>query len=470
MTESTHSRRVFLRSALVTAGSLPLGLTLASCATGGGGGGEEQTTAPAGEVSEDNPFGLEAGSSIEAVIFDGGYQTDYVDFAAGVLEETHDGVTVEVAPTTNIAPELQPRFVGGTPPDLIDNSGAQQIGFNTILPQLEDLTDVIDAPNLEGTTIRDTLYEGALAPGTFGDKFAAINYVLSIYGLWFSQSLFDEHGWTPPTTWEEIRELGGAAQEAGKFLFLWGTEAATYYQTLAIESAIKEGGDEVRLTLENLEPNCWSHDAVQGVFEIMKEIIDLGYFKPGGSGTQFTAAQTQWSLDQEALLYPTGSWIANEQKDSMAENFQLTGIPSPSLTGSPAMAPHAIHLTAGEPFIVPSDAANVAGGKELLRVMLSADAVANFAREKQALTVVEGALPEDPSTAVQSQVEMIDRAGPEDRFTFNFVSTYGMNQEQLPIWNSFLDGNKPVDQLTAELQAITDRIREDDAIEKIEVV
>ena len=57
---------------------------------------------------------------------------------------------VEVSPSTQIATELQPRFVGGNPPDLVDNSGAQAIGFNTILDQLEDLTDVIDAPNLEG--------------------------------------------------------------------------------------------------------------------------------------------------------------------------------------------------------------------------------------------------------------------------------------------------------------------------------
>ncbi|WP_166852947.1 extracellular solute-binding protein, partial [Isoptericola sp. BMS4] len=181
------------------------------------------------------------------------------------------------------ATELQPRFVGGNPPDLVDNSGAQSIGFNTILDQLEDLTDVIDAPNLEGTTIRDTLYGGVLAPGTYGDKFAALNYVLTVYGVWYSGSLFEENGWAPPTTWAEAKELGAEAKKAGKYLFVWGTEAATYYQTLAIESAIKEGGDEVRLALENLRPECWSHEAVQATFQAMKEIVDLGYVKPGGA-------------------------------------------------------------------------------------------------------------------------------------------------------------------------------------------
>jgi len=458
---------VFLTSALVTSA----GLGLASCATGGGGGDDGGDDAGGGaETSEDNPFGLEAESTVDAVIFDGGYGVDYVEFAAEKLNEQFPDVTVEVSPSTEISQELQPRFVGGNPPDLVDNSGRGQIGFNTILDQLEDLTDVIDAPNYDGTTIRDTLYDGVLAPGTFGDKFAAINYVLTVYGVWYSQSLFDEHGWTPPTTWEEVIDLGAAAQEEGLYLFLWGTEAATYYQTLAIESAIKEGGDEVRLALENLEEGCWSHEAVQATFEAMKTCIDNGYFKPGGSGTQFTAAQAQWSNNQEALLYPSGSWIENEMADQTAENFQMMGVPSFSVTSNPAMPPEALHSTAGEPYIVPSDGPNVAGGKELLRAMLSPEAATNFAETKLAPTVVRDTVPDDGfgSTALVSQIDMLEQAG-ENIFTFNFVSTYGMNEEQLPIWNSFLDGNKSVEELTSDLQAITDRIREDDSIDKIEV-
>ncbi|GAA4434086.1 N-acetylglucosamine/diacetylchitobiose ABC transporter substrate-binding protein [Georgenia halophila] len=463
---TTPSRRAILRGALY----LPVGITLASCATSGGGGSDEETTGATTGASEGNPFGLPENSTVDAVIFDGGYGVDYVEFAGEIFAQEHEGSTVEVTPSTQIATQLQPRFVGGNPPDLVDNSGSNQIGFNTILGQLEDLTDVIDAPNLEGTTIRDTLYGGVLAPGTFGDKFAAINYVLTVYGVWYSQSLFDENGWTPPTTWAEAKELGAAAKEQDKYLFLWGTEAATYYQTLAVDSAIKEGGDEVRLALENLEPNCWSHEAVQGVFQAMKEIIDLGYFKPGGAGTQFTAAQAQWSNDQAALLYPTGSWIENEMKGNTADNFQMRGVPSFSLTSSSAMPAEALHSTAGEPYIVPSEAANVAGGKEVLRIMLSEEAATNFCREKLAPTIVKGLVPEDGfgSTALVSQTDMLEAAG-DNIFTWNFVSLYGMNTEQLPIWNSFLGGNKSVEDLTSELQAITDRVREDPSIEKITV-
>ncbi|PFG29121.1 N-acetylglucosamine/diacetylchitobiose ABC transporter substrate-binding protein [Paramicrobacterium agarici] len=461
------NRRNILRGAVAAAVLIPFSTTLASCATGGGGGGGG---GPKGEVTADNPFGLATDSKIDSVIFDGGYGTDYVEYAAKILEKQHDGVTAKVSASTKISQELQPRFVGGNPPDLVDNSGADSIGFSTIMDQIEDLTDVIDAKNLEGDTIRDTLYAGALDPGTFGDKFAAVNYVMTIYGVWYSASLFEEKGWEVPTTWADLKDLGAKAKEDGKYLFCWGKEAATYYQTMSIGAAIKQGGDEVRLALENLEEGCWSKQAIQDVFTAFKEIIDAGYMKPGGAGTQFTAAQAQWSNDQAAILYPSGSWIENEMKDQTKEGFEMKGFPTPALDENAKMPPEAVRATAGEPFIVPSQANNVAGGKELLRVMLSKDAATNFAKTKLAPTVVKGLVPEDGfgSTALVSQTDMLDAAG-ENIYNWKFVDLYGMNSDQLTLWNQFLAGKMSVADLTAGLQEITDRVRNDDSIDKVEV-
>ena len=328
---------------------------------------------------------------------------------------------------------------------------------------------MIDAPNLEGIPIRDTLYGGVLAPGTFGDKFAAMNYVLTVYAVWYSQSLFDEHGWTPPTTWAEAKQLGAAAKEEGLYLFCWGTEAATYYQTFAMECAFKQGGDEVRLALENLQPDCWSQDAVQAVFAELKECIDAGYFLPGGAGTQFTAAQARWSNAQEVLLYPSGGWIETEMQDQTADDFQMAGVAAFAVDEDATMPVTALHASAATPYLVPSEG-NTAAGKELLRVMLSEEAAANFVETNLAPTIVKDLVPEDGfgSSALASQVSLLEAAG-EDVFSIKFVNFYGMNEEQLPIWNTFLSGQKSVAELTADLQAITDRVREDDSIEKIEV-
>ena len=50
---------------------------------------------------------------------------------------------------------------------------------------------MIEAKNLEGTVIKDTLFGGVTKPGTFDGKFVALNYALTVYALWYSASLFE---------------------------------------------------------------------------------------------------------------------------------------------------------------------------------------------------------------------------------------------------------------------------------------
>ena len=297
-----------------------------------------------------------------------------------------------------------------------------------------------------------------------------MNYVLTLYGLWYSDSLFKENGWEPPKTYDALLDLGAKAKAKGKYLFVWGKEAATYYHTLAVDSAIKEGGDEVRLALENLEANCWSKPQLQSVFKAMETMVKNGYFVPGGAGTQFTAAQAKWSNDQQAILYPSGSWIENEMKKATKSGFQMKGVPEPTLTDSPKLPYESLRSAAGEPFIVPSKGKNVAGGKELLRAMLSKEAATNFAKTRLAPTIVKGLVPADGfgSTALQSQTAMLDAAG-TNIFDYQFVGLYGMNTDNLVVWNSFLSGQLDAAGLTKGLQQITDKVRNDSSVKKIPV-
>ncbi|MGO1383173.1 MAG: N-acetylglucosamine/diacetylchitobiose ABC transporter substrate-binding protein [Arachnia sp.] len=471
MSYSLH-RRGFLKGALAAGALIPL----AACA----GGGDDQEAAPGTNDPTDpgtttaadpnNPFGLEVPSDIDAAIFNGGYGVAYAEYAANMVSTKFDGATVEVSKIQDATKELQPRFAAGDPPDVIDNAGKGKIGLSAIINELEDLNDVIDSQNYEGEVIRDTLYTGVLEPGTVDGKLVVVNYVLTVFGLWYSSSLFEENGWEPPKTWDEAIALGAAAQEQGKYLFLWGNEAADYFLELAITSAIKEGGDEVRIALDNLEEGAWSHPAIQQVFTKMEEIVKAGYIKPGGGGTQFTAAQAAWSQAQEALLYPSGAWIENEMKSQTAEGFEMMGTPVPTVTSSSAMPFEAIHSAADEPYIVPSQGKNVAGGKEFMRAMLSKEAATNFAKEILSPTIVKDTVPEDGfgSTALVSQIAMLADAG-DNVFTWKFRDFYGLGSDWVVQWNSFLDGQLTTAELTTRLQEVSDRVAGDDAVEKYTV-
>ena len=127
----------------------------------------------------------------------------------------------------------------------------------------------------------------------------------------------------------------------------------------------------------------------------------------------FTAAQAQWSNDEEFLIQPSGGWIENEMKKQTKSGFKMTGAPEPVVSSNSKMPYEALHSTAGEPYIVPSQGKNVAGGKEFLRAMLSQEAAVNFAKTKLASTIVKGTVPPDGfgSTALQSQIQLLEAAG-----------------------------------------------------------
>jgi N-acetylglucosamine transport system substrate-binding protein len=206
------------------------------------------------------------------------------------------------------------------------------------------------------------------------------------------------------------------------------------------------------------------------VFNGLKKIIDAGYVKPGGAGTQFTAAQAQWSNAEDFILYPSGGWIENEMKTQTKDGFKMTGAPEPVISSDSKLPWEALHSTAGEGYIVPSQAKSVAGGKEFLRAMLSKEAAVNFAKTTFSSTIVKGTIPADGfgSTALVSQVKMLEAAA-ANVFTWNFVDLYGTNPDQLVLWNTFLQGGSDVATLTKGQQAITDAIAKDDSIKKVQV-
>ena len=192
-------------------------------------------------------------------------------------------------------------------------------------------------------------------------------------------------------------DLGAKAKAKGKYLFVWGKEAATYYQTLAIDSAIKEGGDEVRLALENLEaellvaaghPGRLHRDGRDRQGRLLRS--------PAARAPSSPLRRPSGATTRTALLYPSGSWIENEMKKATKADFKMTGVPEMTVTseledavrGAAQRGRRAVHRPVAR-------ARTSAGGKELLRAMLSKEAATNFAKTKLAPTIVKGTVPAD---------------------------------------------------------------------------
>ena len=286
-------------------------------------------------------------TSIEAVVFDGAFGTSFVRAAGERLTERTPGLRVRVTPVTAVATEVGPRFAAdATPPDLVGNSGADALPISALLDELLPLDGLLATTDDAGSRLSETLFRTALTAGSVDDRQVALPYVLTVFGLWHSAHRLAAEGWTVPATWDAMLDLGEQAKGAGMALFVYGTDAADYYLERAVSSAIKEGGHEVRVALDNLADGAWGHPAVLGVLRGLEECVRAGFVMSGG---EYLEAQREWSRKGRALLYPAGSWIAREIAQDAPDDFELAAVPVPTLTSSPALSPAGIHLAATEP-------------------------------------------------------------------------------------------------------------------------
>ena len=171
------SRRHFL----AIAGAGACAAALAACAGGGGGsssgdGSDGGGVTGGGEVSDENPLGVDGSQPVEAVIFDGGYGDEYAQSAGEQYASMYPDAEVTVTATVNIQPDLQPRFAGGSPPDVFDNSGAQKLAIDGLVPQLAPLDDLLAAPMVDAEgTVEENLLPGVKSPGMLDGKFLGMN-------------------------------------------------------------------------------------------------------------------------------------------------------------------------------------------------------------------------------------------------------------------------------------------------------
>ena len=361
-----------------------------------------------------DPFKL-AKADVDGVFFAGGFGDDYIKYAAQLEQKLHPGITVKVQSIQKITEQLQPRFVAGSPPDVIDNSGANLIPMTDLVrdAQLVDVTELLNAPSLDtpGKKVSETLFPGSQDNTIFDGKPYGINIAYTISGIWYSKPGFEKAGYTYPKTWadmltlcEQIKKDGKAAPWTyqGKYpYYIWGivTNMLIYYA----------GGNDVLMKLDNLEPNAWSDPAVMRALDDLYQLWAKGYIMKGTSGLTHTESQTEW-LKGNAVFIPCGNWLENEMKTVTPAGFDMVVSNVPGYADGKGDQ-NAVNANGGETFIVPSKAKNPNGGLEYLRCLISKDSAKYFAENVRAvMPVMGGTEGATLSAAVKSAVALADSA------------------------------------------------------------
>ncbi|MEZ0068335.1 N-acetylglucosamine transport system substrate-binding protein [Streptacidiphilus sp. MAP12-20] len=469
-TATRMSRRNLLR----TTGLLGLAVgsagVLSACAAASSGG---NGSAPAaGATSAGNPLGVDAGAPLEVFVFKGGYGDAYAVYDESLYSKAFPKAKLSHNGIQQMQTQLQPRFVGGNPPDLIDNSGPAVFPLPTLVAngQVADLTPLLNAPSYDtpGKTVAQTLQPGALDAVTYDGKVMGLPYVSTVKGLWYSQSLFDKHGWTWPSTWDGLTALLGQMKQAGIAPFAYGgSDAANYFLYPLFSLAGKQGGAQALIDLDNLKPGAWQSEPMQNAAAAIAKLAATGMFLAGSAGLNHTQAQTAW-VQGKAGIYASGSWIESEMTGITPADFQMTFGNVPLLTAGDKLPATAVLASALEVYLVPAQAKNQRGAMELLRIMLSKQGAARFSQLTHAPTVVTGATGNQSfgSTAYASVAKALAASG-SNTFTYLVSSWYPTIGKELNVQiANLLAGRVDGPGFLKAVQAASDKVASDSSIPK----
>ena len=142
----------------------------------------------------------------------------YFDKVEEEFNATHDDIELIIDSPNDANTILKTRFIREDYPDIIAIGG--DINYSNYLDSgmLMDISDYKGLNSIKQAYL-DIDKELEFVPM---DGIYAVPYVANAAGILYNKDIFDEHGWTIPTTWDELTVLCKEIQDAGLQPFYFG--------------------------------------------------------------------------------------------------------------------------------------------------------------------------------------------------------------------------------------------------------
>ena len=462
-----HSRRDLLRRAAAMGLSFPAAVALFTGAMPLS--ALAQDASPAAGAT--NPLGVDPAAPLDVVIFKGGFGDNYaINVNQNLYNKLYPSAQITYAGIQGLGAQLQPRFVDGTPPDVIDNSGAGNLDTAALVAenQLADLADLMAAPSYdtEGKTFADTLVAGSQADGVFDGKQLYLNWALTVIGVWYSSTWMQSKGYSYPKTWTDFIALCEEIKGSGVAPFGTTGVHPQYIKNFMFDQMLYKHDPDAAIAIDNLEPDAWKSQAVTDVLTALYQLAEKDLFLSGWEALDHTQSQAEW-LQGKAAFLPCGTWLQNEMGDLVPADFDMVVAPTPSLDGD-KLPFEAIIATAGEPFIVPAQGKNVQGGKEWLRLLFSVEGGRFFAEDTKSLSVVLGSGEGlDLGTSFASTQAAIANAGANTFPTARYQGWYKDLQDEARFQLlALMQKQISIEEYQSTVQDMADQVKDDDSVVK----
>ena len=239
--------------------------------------------------------------------------------------EAQTGIKVELTTDKNLEDVISGPMQNGEFPDVVHLATGRAAGLTEQLIKangMHDLTNML-ATTIPGESVTpaDKIAGGftdnnIVAPYGDGKTYLAPMFY-SPCGLFYNAKLFEEKGWTVPTTWDEMWELGDKALAEGIYLFTYPTTG--YFDTFIPTLIASVGGAELWEAVSNYEEGVWESAEGQQVLNVIAKLVT--YVHPNtpaqANNQDFTKNQLM-VMTNDALFMPNGTWITEEMRNAEA--------------------------------------------------------------------------------------------------------------------------------------------------------
>ncbi|MDR2888936.1 MAG: carbohydrate ABC transporter substrate-binding protein [Lachnospiraceae bacterium] len=291
--------------------------------------------APPEEETEAGPSG-----TVKVAVVEGAYGIDLWNAVIEGFNGVYPDVQVELILDKYVEDIVGPAMKAGDFPDAIHVATGRPLALTESFIKDQAMVDLTDLMAMtvpgESVTVGEKIIPGFLDSNATNPYPDGKTYMTPTFfdpcGLFYNAALFEEKGWTVPTTWDEMWALGDLAQEEGIYLFAYPT--AGYFDAVFYGLLYEAGGPDFFKSATNYAEGIWDTPEAQSVFDIVAKLATYTEPSvPANANQENFLKNQQLLLDNKVLFSPNGTWLPGEMADApRAEGFEYGFTALPAIT------------------------------------------------------------------------------------------------------------------------------------------
>lgn len=353
---------------------------------------------------------LSGAVELDIPVFAGGYGLSFYEETAREFEKVKaaEGVKVRLYGDPRIHDKISVRAIGGEFPDA---ASAAYVPWPVLIRagKVIDLTPHLNGPNWEGDARwGDTFLPGALESWKVDGKVCGLPLAYATWTIFYNRTLFREHGWVEPKTWDEFFALCDRMRAVGIApLSLAGTRGL-YPEAFLRAAYYNLAGAEGWRALNELAPGARVSPAYLQAATLLQRVTTQNTLR-GWEGATHTGAQLAF-LQGRAAMTVSGSWMINEMEGKVPEGVEIGAMNFPVFPNG-AADPTTIQ-TGSDCFFVfaGDDPERVRLTIDFMRFLTSRSRAEAFVRRMNSPVAVRGVPREAYSPRMQDTAALIERA------------------------------------------------------------